>query len=122
MLTEQNFTMFAIRHYDNPHCYSEDEFNEDIFRFVALKRLLIKYVNTGELKERLILNHLTILYNVFGESTTRMLLYKLPEKTYPSLKTFLVFINRLHQSPTKHEIPLLNIPIDINITKRLREI
>ena len=65
-LNEDNFTLFAIRHYDNPQCTSTEEFYEDIRRFRYLKRLLKRYAKSGELRERLILNHLIVLSNLFG--------------------------------------------------------
>lgn len=70
------------------------EFEEDLNRIQYIKRLITKYNNGGELKERLIINHLLVLYNVFGaEAATRILFYKLDELDYPVLKTFLVFLN-----------------------------
>ena len=69
-LNEDNFTLFAIRYYDNPQCTSTEEFYEDIRRFRYLKRLLKRYVKTGELRERLILNHLIVLSNLFGVNNT----------------------------------------------------
>ena len=83
--------MFAARYYDNPQCHDIEEFYDDIKRFKYLKRLFSKYEDTGELKERLILNHLTILYNVFGVATTKMLFYKL-DGYYPYLKPFVVLL------------------------------
>ena len=89
-LNEENFTLFAIRHYDNPQCTSTEEFYEDIRRFRYLKRLLKRYYNTGELRERLILNHLIILNNVFGvENAVRMLQYKIDDEYWPVVKTCL---------------------------------
>ena len=124
VLTEQNFTMYAVKHYDNPHCEGEDEFNQDMCRFVSLKRLLLKYVRNGDLKERLIINHLIVLYNLFGqEAATRMLFYKLPNDTYPALKTFLVFLKRLPEDHRLQGVPEhRDIPIDINVTRLLREV
>ena len=73
-LNEENFTLFAIRHYDNPQCTSTEEFYEDIRRFRYLKRLLKRYLKSGELRERLILNHLIVLSNLFGvDNTLKML-------------------------------------------------
>ena len=69
-LNEENFTLFAIKHYDNPQCTSTEEFYEDIRRFRYLKRLLKRYLNSGELRERLILNHLIVLSNLFGVENT----------------------------------------------------
>ena len=88
--------MFAIKAYNKPNCIMS-EFEEDIKRIKYVKRLIKKYVVTGDLKERLILNHIIILSNVFGiEATVRMLFLKLDEKHYPILKTFLLFLNHCH--------------------------
>ena len=65
-ITSENVTMFAIRHYSNPHCEGEKEFYDDMKRFKYIKRLLRKYKETNVLKERLILNHIIILRNLFG--------------------------------------------------------
>jgi hypothetical protein len=93
-LTEDNFTMYAIKHYDNPSCKGMDEFLNDLKRFKYIKRLLRKHNVGKELKERLILNHIIVLGNLFGiEATTKMLFYKLEEKFWPQVKTFLVFLN-----------------------------
>jgi hypothetical protein len=90
-LDEMNFILFAAKHYDNPQCYNIDEFHDDLKRFKYLKRLFGKYQETGELKERLVINHIIILYNVFGEAATRMLFMKLDN--YQSyLKPFLVML------------------------------
>ena len=67
-LDDSNFMLYAAANYDNPQCYDTDEFYDDLKRFKYLKRLLNRYKETGELKERLILNHLTVIYNVFGST------------------------------------------------------
>lgn len=91
-LDESNVLLYAAKYYDNPNCYDTIEFYEDLNRFKYLKRLFNKYSETGELKERLIINHLVVLYNVFGvEATTRMLFLKLRDN-YPQLKPFLVMM------------------------------
>ena len=76
-LDDSNFVLYAAKHYDNPQCYDVEEFHDDLKRFKYLKRLLGKYEDTGELRENLILNHIIVLYNVFGEAATRMLFFKL---------------------------------------------
>lgn len=92
-LDEANFFLYAAKHYENPYCYDTLEFYDDLNRFKYLKRLFSRYEETGELKERLILNHIIVLYNIFGvEPTTRMLFLKL-RGSYPALKPFLVFLN-----------------------------
>ena len=90
-LDDSNFILYAAKHYDNPQCYDTVEFQDDLKRFKYLKRLFGKYQETGELRERLILNHIIVLYNVFGEATTRMLFYKLSDHLH-LLKPFLVLL------------------------------
>jgi hypothetical protein len=93
-IDDSNFILFAAHFYDNPQCMDESEFFDDLKRFKYLKRLFNKYHETGELKERLILNHLVVLYNLFGDSTTRMLFFKLRDYL-DILKPFLILISRL---------------------------
>ena len=79
-ITSENVIMFAIKHYDNPQCEGEKEFQDDLKRFKYIKRLLRKYYDTGVLKERLLLNHLIVLLNVFGaDACATLLLYKIQE-------------------------------------------
>lgn len=92
-LDETNFLLYAAKHYDNPSCFDTLEFYEDLNRFKYLKRLFSRYDETSELKERLILNHIIVIYNLFGvEPATRMLFFKL-KGYYHYLKPFLVFLN-----------------------------
>lgn len=93
-LDDSNFIIFAAKHYDNPQCTSTSEFLNDLNRFKYIKKLLTKYHTTGELKERLILNHLIILYNCFDQQTTQMLLMKMPEyQNY--LVPFIEYLGRM---------------------------
>lgn len=94
-LNDDNFMIFAIKHYRNPSCTGMDELEDDLKRFKYLKRLFNRYEKTGEPNERLIINHLVLLYNVFGKQATDMLFFKLEEKYWSNLKTFLVFLNRM---------------------------
>lgn len=92
-LNEDNFMMYAVKHYSSPHCIMS-EFEGDIKRTKYLKRLFRRYKVTKSLKERLILNHIILLNNVFGtEATTRILFYKIDERDYDILKTFLMYLN-----------------------------
>jgi len=94
-LNDNNFMLYAAKVYDKPNAVMS-EFEEDINRILYIKRLLTKYDTSGVLKERLILNHLVILYNVFGvEAATRILFFKLDEEDYKILKPFLMFLNFL---------------------------
>ena len=116
-ITHSNFELYAAQHYNNPECTSVDEFKEDLSRFKYLKRLLKRYEQAGDLQERLILNHLIVLYNVFGiEAADRMLWYKVDENHWPIIKTFLVFLHYLEES---HKV---EIPLDNNVIQRLREL
>jgi len=120
-LNDENFDYFCMKHYTNPQCKSVDEFREDMDRIKYLKRLFRKYKSNKILRERLILNHLIILYNVFGiEPATRILFFKLEPELYPYLKTFIVYIKSLPTSIP--ECDLVKIPLDINIINKLREI
>ena len=93
-LTEENFTLFAMKHYDNPHCRGVNEFNDDLKKFKYLKRLFRKYRAGGGLKERLILNHIIVIYNLFGvDAATNMLFFKIDKKYWPQLKSFLMYLN-----------------------------
>ena len=97
-ITSENVTMFAIRNYNNPHCEGEKEFYDDMKRFKYIKRLLRKYKETGVLKERLLLNHIIILKNLFGpEACVTLLLFKIQREHWETLKSFLLFLNILRQ-------------------------
>jgi hypothetical protein len=91
-LTEANFLLFAAKNYLNTQCFDTSEFYDDLKRLKYLKRLFNRYEDTNELKERLILNHITVLYNVFGLAATRMLFLKLPNHHH-ILKPFLLLLN-----------------------------
>jgi len=92
-LNEDNFIMYAMKCYNAPHCIMS-EFEGDIKRTKYLKRLFRRYKVTKSLKERLILNHIILLNNVFGtEATARILFYKIDERDYDILKTFLSYLN-----------------------------
>jgi hypothetical protein len=91
-LGESTFLLYAAKHYDNPHCSDIAEFEEDLKRFQYLRKLFSRYKQTGDLKERLILNHLIILYNCFGVDATNMLFMKL-EEYHKYLKPFVEYLN-----------------------------
>ena len=93
-LTEDNFLLFAIKNYENPQSATYEDFEEDLQRFKYLKRLFKRYLKSNVARTHLILNHLIILYNVWGEAATPLLLYKLEKEYWSCLKTFLLFLNR----------------------------
>lgn len=126
-LDESNFLLYAAKHYDNPQCYDTIEFYDDLKRFKYIKRLLNRYQEENDLKERLILNHIIVLYNVFGpDATTKMLFLKCKGLEH-LLKPFLVFLNLL---PEKIEnlgienktINTKEIQMDLRILNELRKI
>lgn len=126
-LDESNFLLFAAKHYDNPQCFDTAEFYEDLKRFKYIKRLINRYIKTGDLKERLILNHIIALVNVFGpQPAVRMLFLKLAGyEQY--IKPFFVLLSIM---PEKVEniglagetIYSSDITLDLNVIKSLREI
>jgi len=121
-LDDNTYIMFAMKHYDNPQCMGMDEFQEDLNRIKYIKRLFRKYKKNGVLRERLLLNHIIIFYNVFGiEAGTRILFYKIEEEMHSLLKTFLVFLNYLPEEGIP-EIDLVSIPLNQDVINRLREV
>ena len=93
-ITNDNVLLFALKHYDNPQCEGEKEFHDDMKRFKYIKRLLRKHKDTGVLKERLLLNHIIILNNLFGpEACVTLLLFKIQKEHWETLKSFLLFLN-----------------------------
>jgi hypothetical protein len=121
-LNEDNFLVYAMHHYDNPQCHSVEEFEEDLKRFLYLKKLFSRYRNDGELRERLILNHIIVLYNIFGDATTNMLFFKIDEECWSALTTFLIYLNRMPDSIVEHNIKTSSITLDENIINVLRTI
>lgn len=97
ILSENTFLLYAAKYYDNPQCSSIEEFEEDLKRFQYLRKLFGRYHQNGDLKERLILNHLIILYNCFGLETTNMLFLKLSD-FHSYLKPFIEYLNYLPPS------------------------
>jgi len=125
-LDESNFMLYAAKHYDNPQCFDTLEFYEDLSRFKYIKRLFNRYEESGELKERLILNHLIILYNVFGAATTKMLFFKLNGHLH-LLKPFILLLGFLPDKVSgvgveNKTIISSDIPMDDNIVQILRKI
>jgi hypothetical protein len=91
-LTRENILLYALKAYDKPNCVLS-ELDEDLKHFSYVRRLFRRYYIHGELRERLILNHLVILYNLFGTAATRLLFFHSRVEEYPILKTFLTFLN-----------------------------
>jgi hypothetical protein len=121
-LNESNFLIFAMHNYDNPQCHSLQEFEEDLKKFLYLKKLISRYKNNGELRERLILNHIIVLYNIFGDSATQMLFYKIDKNCWAALVTFLVYLDRMPETIPEFGIVLSEIALDETIIATLRKI
>jgi hypothetical protein len=121
-LNESNFLLYAMHHYDNPQCHSLEEFEEDLKKILYLKKLLSRYKNNGELRERLILNHIIVLYNIFGDAATRMLFYKVEESCWDVLVTFLVYLDRMPEMIPEYGIILSEIKLDETVIATLRKI
>jgi hypothetical protein len=124
-LNEDNVMLYAMKIYDKPNCIMS-EFVEDMKRFNYLKRLFSRYRKYDELRERLVLNHLVILNNVFGpEATTRLLFYEMSESDYPALKTYLLFLNTMPdvvKGIKGKDILSSDILIDLKIAEILRNL
>ena len=121
ILDDTNILDYAMRNYDNPQCKNLDEFDADFNRIRYIKRLLKRYERDGNLRERLIINHLIILSNVFSQTTaTRMLFYKVEPELHSYLKTFMSTLNILPKRI--NQIDLENIPIDPKLSLMLRSI
>ena len=124
-LNDKTIEPFMMRMYDNPQCTTIQEFQEDIKRLKYINRVCNRHLTGGELRERLILNHIIILYNVFGVSTTRILFYKMEESCYSVLKTFLVYLGHMPEvvdGINGTALISVNIPLDVKIISLLRGI
>ena len=125
-ITDDNFLMFAMKEYNDIQCTDIEEFYDDLKKIKYIKRLFNIYKNTGQLKERLILNHLIVFYNVFPiQSGTRILFYKIEKSFWPMLKTFLIFLDRMPEtidSIREEIIRTSDIQLDEGIVTRLRSI
>lgn len=116
-LTKSNFIVYAAKHYYNPSCIDGEEFEEDLKRFKYVKRLLNKYKHTGELSERLILNHLIVIFNVFGiEAGVEILALRIELEHWSTLKPFLVFLRAIKNDE------ITGIEMDKHTIEKLRVI
>jgi len=117
-ITAKNFQAFAMKHYDDPQCEDLEDFQEDLRRFRYLKRLLHRYHENGELRERLMLNHIICIFNVFGyDACMRMLEFKIKNINYwSSIKTMLLYLEYIEEGWK------IDIPIDNKLAERLRDL
>jgi len=114
-LNNENFELYAAKHYRNEACLDVQEFKEDVARFKYVLRLLRRYKESGIIQERLILNHLIVIYNVFDISAaTRILFYKIDSDLWPSIKTFLIYLSYMPEDKYSQ------VTIDLTLAKKLQ--
>jgi hypothetical protein len=125
-LTDKNIDLYMMKMYENPQCADLDEYNDDMKTFKYIKRLLNRYENTGELKDRLILNHLNLICNVFTPPVaTRILFFKIDQPFWSTLKTFMIFLSAMPDT-----LPLIrgkiikssDIAVNFDVANKLRKI
>lgn len=119
-ITEDNFILLAMHCYDNPQCTSLTEFEEDLKRFGYLKKLFNRYRENGDLKERLIINHIIVLFNLFGVSTVEMLFFKIEQRDWNVLATFLQYLDRLPEEIPEFGLHKSKMELDIHLLSKLR--
>ena len=121
-LTENNFLQFALNNYDNPSCATLEEFEDDLKKFLYLNKLLQRYTKNKDLRERLILNHIIVIYNLWGDAATDMLFHKVDEEHWSALIVFLTFLGRLPVFIPGTTIRSTSLEHDEKIVEILREI
>jgi len=116
-LNEGNILLYAAKHYYNPTFSDIEEFHDDLKRFKYIKRLVNRYLETGNLPDRLIMNHIIVVFNVFGiEPAFNILKVKLDEKHWPIVKPFLIFLNYIKNDQ------LIGVSMDQKVVEVLRKI
>lgn len=118
-LNDDNYLLFAIKFYENPHAVTREDFEDDLKKIKYVKRLLRRYQNTNVLKTHLILNHLTVLFNVFGDAAVPLLFFNLEKDLWSSIKSFLVFLGKLPEYP---KTGVEDIPMDQYCLDRLENL
>ena len=124
-LTKSNFKLYCAKHYSNPDNPDMDDLERDLKHLTYIKRLLNEYVNKGEIRDRLILNYIIILANLFGtEHCVRLLFFRIDERCWPVLKTFLNFLNFMPPRVTglKKKVVNEDIPLDVGLYGRLQSL
>ena len=118
-LNEDNYVLFAIKHYDNPQAATKEEFFEDMRRFKYIKRLLKQYHKGTEVKLNLLLNHIIIIYNVFGDAAPLLLFYKMERDYWSDIKAIMVFLNKYPEVETSS---LKEIAVNECILEELKQL
>ena len=118
MQNDAEFLKIAMHSYDNVQCNTLEEFNEDLKRIQIVRKMMVRYLTTGDISTRLILNHIIVLYNVFGSKSFDLIAYKIGKELHPILFAFLLFLNRL----TKEQINQSGVVVDQAIMRELENI
>ena len=121
-LTENKFLQFALNNYDNPSCATLEEFEDDLKKFLYLNRLLQRYKKNKDLRERLILNHIIVIYNLWGDAASEMLFHKVDEEHWSALIVFLTYLGRLPEYIPGTSTRSTSLKHDKDIVEILREI
>ena len=125
-LNDDNFLFYCAKYYDNPQFHSTEEFIEDLKRIKYIKKLITRYIDSGELKDRLILNHLIILYNVFGAEHMARILYLKMRVQFKYIKPFLILLGvlpeKIYNIKEEAVINTDSIPMDDVIVQALRKV
>lgn len=121
-ISESNFIIVAMHHYDNPQCTKIEEFEEDLKRFLYLRKLFVRYHENGELRERLIINHIIVLHNLFGPACIEMLFYKIDREYWNTLATVLLFLKLMPETIPEFNLSIDSIEIDQYVMDALKEI
>lgn len=123
VLTKDNFMLYAMGNYTNPDCMGMAEFNEDLSKIKYVKRLLKKYRRSGRIRPILLLNHLVIMGNVFGQhATARMLFHKLEGEIHPALKTVLMYLNYIDERMIFDGVAVGDVPLDMKLAEELKRL
>jgi len=123
ILNRDNFMLYAMGNYTNPDCLGMAEFTEDLSKIKYIKRLLKKYHRSSRIRPILLLNHLLIMGNVFGQiSSARMLFYKLEPEIHPALKTVLLYLEYIDDGMIFDGLVMSEIPMDTTLAQILRKL
>jgi len=117
-LNDDNYLIFAIKHYDNPQAVTYEDFLNEMKKFKYIKRLHKRYRKTGDLKSHLLINHFIVLYNVFQDATTPLLFYKIESDLWSPMKTFIMFLGKLPEHPKSF---IHDVPVDIDCLTQLNQ-
>lgn len=121
-INESTFLLIAMHHYDNSQCTSVAEFEEDLKKFGYLKKLFSRYKENNDLKERLILNHIIVLHNLFGLVAIELLFFKIDKQHWDVLATFLLYLELMPNTIPEFGIKLDDMKIDQHVLDTLRKI